>query len=69
MSIYSRYCSILAVALQLPLADIMEYTVYQIADQIERLQLRENWQAYFSAKVAGATGMDEAENWMKDIHS
>ena len=69
MSIYSRYCSILAVALQLPLADIMEYTVYQIDDQIERLQLRENWQAYFSAKVAGATGMDEAENWMKDIHS
>ena len=69
ISIYSRYASILAVALHLPLDTVMHYTLYQIDDQLERYNLNDAWQHYFAAKMAGATGMDEAENWMKDIHS
>ena len=68
IAVYSRYVSILAVALQLPLDTIMNYTIYQIDDQMERHGLYDAWQKYFAAKMAGATGMDDAENWMKDIH-
>lgn len=69
IAVYSRYASILAVALKLPLSKVMQYTLYQVDDQIERHGLYESWEKYFAAKMAGATGLDEAENWMKDIHS
>ena len=38
-SIYSRYCSSLAVGLRLPLSELINYTVYQIQDLLERFSL------------------------------
>lgn len=69
VSVYSRYASILAVALQLPLNEVLNYTLYQIDDQIERFNLYDAQNKYFSAQVAGASGMDKPEVWMKDIHT
>lgn len=67
IAIYSRYASILAVALRLPLDQVLQYTVYQINDQMERYELFTSWEFFNQARMAGATGMDEPENWMKDL--
>ena len=41
-SIYARYISSLAVGLQLPLKDLLDCTVYQINDLLERYSLWTN---------------------------
>lgn len=68
IDIISRYCSILSVAMQISLNDFKDYTVYQLFDTFKRYELKSSFDTYFQAKVAGATGMEEPEQWMKDIH-
>ena len=47
----------------------MEYTVYQLYDEFGRYELKMSNDFYFQAKLAGAEGLTEVDNWMKDIHS
>lgn len=67
-SILSRYISILAVGLGKNVNDLMEYSMYQLFDEFERFQLKISYDMYVSAKMAGAKGLEEVDNWMKDIH-
>lgn len=69
VDIISRQASILAIALNISLKDVLEYTIYQLFDQIERYQLQAGYDIYVKAKMAGATDMKEPEDWMQDIHS
>ena len=41
---------------------------YQLRDQFERFQLKEENDIYIKAKLAGAQNMEEVDNWMEDIH-
>lgn len=66
LNIYSRYISILGVGNNL--IDYLNYTIYQLRDQFERFQLKENNDIYIKAKLAGAQNMEEVDNWMEDIH-
>jgi len=66
MNIYSRYISILGTGNNL--IDYLNYTIYQLRDQFERFQLKENNDIYIKAKLAGAQNMEEVDNWMEDIH-
>lgn len=66
--LYSKYASILAVGLQKDINELMDYTIYQLFDEFKRYQLKQGWDTYIAAKLAGAEGLEEVENWMEDIH-
>ena len=67
ISILSRYASILAIGLQKSLNDLMQYTVYQLYDEFQRFQLKVQWDTYIQARMAGASDLDEVDNWMIDL--
>lgn len=69
ISVLGRYISILTIGQHKDLNSLMQYTVYQLYDEFQRFELKQNYDIYFSAKLAGAKDLDEVDNWMKDIHS
>lgn len=70
ISLFSRYISILSVGEQKDMNSLMLYTVYQLYDEFNRFELKQNYDIYIRAKLAGAQNLDEEiDNWMKDIHS
>jgi hypothetical protein len=50
------------------LKDIMELTIYQLYDLIERYSLYINWDLDIRSRLAGAKGDKPVDNWMKSIH-
>jgi len=68
INLFERYVSILSVGLQKDKNDLMKYTVYQIMDEMERFRLKQDFDIYIQAKMAGAQDMEEVKNWMDDIH-
>ena len=48
--------------------ELSNYTVYQIRDEFQRFIMKENYDIYIDAKLAGAQDLEEVENWMDDIH-
>lgn len=71
VAIFSRYISILTVGLQIDLNDLLNYTVYQVLDIFERLQLKNKFDIYLRSRWAGASSQDlgEPEDWMKDLYT
>ena len=69
ISILSRYISILAVGQQKNINDLMNYTVYQLMDQFKRYQLKVSFDSWEKYKIAGATELEDPENWYKDLYS
>jgi len=69
INILSKYASILSVGLQMDIKVFLNHTVYQLYDVFKRFQLYQGFDIYIKAKMAGATDLDEADNWMDDIHT
>lgn len=69
VAIFSRYMSILAVAESKDLNVLAKYTIFQLNDEFKRWQLKNYADKYFQAQVAGASGMDEPDDWTQDIYS
>lgn len=69
ISILSRYVSILAVGERKDMNLLLKYTVYQLFDEFRRFRLKEDYDIYIKAKMAGAKDLEEIKNWMDDIHS
>ena len=69
VNLFSRYISILAVGLQKDMNELMQYTVYQLFDEFERFKMKQDFDVYVQAKMAGAKDLEEVKNWMEDIHS
>lgn len=69
INILDRYLSILAVGEQKDKQALLNYTIYQLFDEFERFQLKEQFYFHFKAQMAGAKNLKEVENWMKDIHT
>jgi hypothetical protein len=69
ITVLNRYASILATGLRLDLNSVLQYTVFQLYDQFDRYELYEQADFYIRARMAGASGMKEPDNWKKDIHS
>lgn len=68
-SIFTRYLSILTVGLKsMSLQNLIDLTIFQIYDLVERLMLHTNWDMDIKARLAGAKADKELENWMKSIH-
>ncbi len=69
IDVLSRYSSIISIAMSIELNTITEYTVYQLYDAFKRFQLKMSFDFNIQARMAGASDLDEAEDWMRDIHS
>lgn len=69
IAIFSRYVSILAVGLKKDINELMDYTVYQLFDEYHRFKLKQDFDMYIKMKLAGASDIEEVEDWMKDIHA
>lgn len=68
-SILARYVSILTVGLHsMSLDDLLNLTLYQLFDLVERYTLWFDWDIDLRQRLAGAQPKKEAENWMKSIH-
>ena len=64
-----KQVSILTVGLKKDMNSLMRYSVYQLNDEFKRFRLKENFDVYIQAKMAGASDLEEVTNWMEDIHS
>lgn len=68
-SIFAQYLSILSVGMStMSLSDLMNLTMYQMYDLIERYQLYVSWDIDIKSRLAGAKPEDRPDNWMKNIH-
>ena len=67
-SIYAQYISSLAVALHFPLDNLVNLTIYQINDLLERYSLWVNWDLDMRARLIGGSSDSKPDNWMKNIH-
>ena len=69
VSIFSQYLSVLTVGIaSMSLDDVMNLTVYQLYDLIERYSLYTNWDIDIRSRLAGAQIDSKPDNWMKNIH-
>ena len=67
-SVFTRYLSILTVGLRIRLQDMLDLTVFQLYDLIERYMLNINWDLDVKQRLAGAKPDHEVDDWMKNIH-
>lgn len=68
-SIFTQYLSILTIGLSsMPIKDLMELTMFQMYDLVERYQLYISWDIDIRSRLAGAKPDDRPDNWMKNIH-
>ena len=68
-SIFSQYLSTLTVGLQsMSLQDLMDLTMFQLYDLVERYMLYINWDMDIRSRLAGAKPDSKPDNWMKNIH-
>lgn len=68
ISIFSRYISILTVGECKDMLSFMKYTVYQLFDEFQRFELKRAADMTWMARLAGATGLQDPEDWTKDLH-
>lgn len=69
VSILSQYLSILTIGIpSMSLQELMELTIYQLYDLIERYNLYLNWDIDIQSRLAGAKPENKPDNWMKNIH-
>ena len=68
-SIFSRYLSILTIGLgAMSLQDLINCTMYQLYDLIERYQLYIAYDLDIRSRLAGGKPDSSPEDWMKNIH-
>lgn len=68
-SVFSRYLSLLTVGLNsMSLHDLINTTMYQLYDLMERYILYMNWDIDIRTRLAGGKPDSQPDNWMKNIH-
>ena len=68
-SIFSQYLSTLAVGLSsMSLQDLMDLTIFQLYDLLERYELYISWDIDIRSRLAGGKPDSSPDNWMKNIH-
>jgi hypothetical protein len=68
-STFSRYLSILSIGLSsMSLHDLLNCTMYQMYDLLERYTLHLNWDMNIRTRLAGGKPDSQPEDWMKNIH-
>ena len=67
-SIFTQYLSTLSVGLHIPFQFLVEYTMFQLYDELERYMLWTNWDLDVKTRLAGGKPNGQPDNWMKNIH-
>ena len=67
-NIFSQYLSTLSIGLHMPLQSLIELTMFQLYDLIERYMLWVSWDLDVRTRLAGGKPDDKPDNWMKNIH-
>lgn len=68
-SVFSQYLSILTVGLNsMSMSELLNLTMYQLYDLIERYMLFTNWDMDIRSRLAGGKPDSKPDNWMKNIH-
>lgn len=68
-SFFSQYLSILTVGIpSMSLQNLMDLTMFQLYDLIERYSLYINWDLDIKQRLAGGKPDSKPDNWMKNIH-
>ena len=68
-SVFSQYLSILTIGLHsMSLQDLLNLTIYQLYDLVERYMLYTNWDLDVRTRLAGGQPDSKPDNWMKIIH-
>ena len=69
ISLFSQYLSSLTIGISsMSLFDLMNLTIYQFYDLIERYSLYTSWDIDIRSRLAGAQMDSKPDNWMKNIH-
>lgn len=69
VSMLSQYLSVLTVGIpSMSLQSLMDLTLYQLYDLIERYNLYISWDIDIKSRLAGAKQENKPDNWMKNIH-
>ena len=66
--VFSQYLSILSIGLQIPLQNLMDLTMFQLYDLVERYNLYINWDIDLRSRLAGGQPDRLPDNWIKNIH-
>ena len=64
-----QYTSALTVGLNsMSLNDVINLTIYQLYDLVQRYSLFINWDLDIRTRLAGGKPDSQPDNWMKNIH-
>ena len=69
ISVFTQYISTLSIALHLSLQSLIDLTIFQLYDLIERYSLWANWDLDVKTRLAGGKPDNKPDNWMKNIHN
>ncbi len=61
-SVFTRYLSILTIGLHIKLQDMLNLTIFQLYDLVERYMLNSNWDLDVKQRLAGATPDHDVED-------
>lgn len=67
-SVLARYVSILSIGLQIPVSEILDYTLCQLFDSMKRYELKQVADVDLQVRLTGTKPEKEIDNWMDDIH-
>lgn len=67
INIFSQYISILAVGQQKNMNQLLQYTVYQLQNEMRRFRMKTTYDIHLQARMAGAQNLQEVKNWMEKI--
>lgn len=67
-SVLSQYLSILTIGTSMQLQNLMDLTMFQLYDLIERYDLYINWDIDLRSRLAGGKLDKHPDNWMKNLH-
>lgn len=67
-SVFAQYTSIISVALGIDLLQVINYTMYQVLDLINRYNLYMAWDIDLKIRIAGGKPDSAPEDWRKNIH-
>ena len=67
-SVLSQYLSILTIGTSMSLQNLMNLTMFQLYDLIERYDLYINWDIDLRSRLAGGKPDKHPDNWMKNLH-
>ena len=66
--VFTQYISILTVALRISPQELLNCTMYQLYDLMERYSLYNAWDLDVRVRLAGGKPDSQPDNWMKNIH-